>query len=115
VGAVLETLSRLFTNNRRVHRRQRLKYDTIVRDEGWREVFHGKTLDVSRGGTKLSGFSKATGVFEGQEVTVEFLLIPKDVTVVAQRAPVHGRIIRVQERPGETILGIKFDRMLRDD
>jgi len=114
VGPVLETLTRLFTNNRRRHHRQRRKYDTIVRDDGWREIFHGKTLDVSRGGARLSGFPKATGVFEGQAVTVEFLLIPKDVTVVAQRAPVHGRVVRVQERSGETRVGIKFDKVLPD-
>jgi len=115
VGALLESLAQLFTNNRRLHRRQRRKYDTIVRDEGWREVFHGKTLDVSRGGARLSGFPKATGVFNGQAVTVEFLLVPKDVTIVAQRAPVHGRVVRVYERNGETMLGIKFDRSLPED
>jgi len=114
VSPVLETLSRLFTNNRRRHRRQRRRYDTLVRDEGWREVFHGKTLDVSRGGARLSGFPKATGVFESQAVTVEFLLIPKDVTVVAQRATVHGRVVRVQERRGETLVGIRFDTTLPD-
>ena len=114
MGPVLETLARLFTNNRRQHHRQRRKYDTIVRDEGWREIFHGKTLDVSRGGSKLSGFPKATGIFEGQPVTVEFLLVPKDVTVVAQRAPVHGRVVRVQERSSEILVSIKFDKTLPD-
>jgi c-di-GMP-binding flagellar brake protein YcgR len=112
VGALLESLTKLFTSNRRQHRRQRRKYDTIVRDEGWREVFHGKTLDVSRGGAKLSGFPKGTGVFDGQVVTVEFLLIPKDVSVVAKRAPVRGRVIRVHEQSGETFLGVKFDEPL---
>ena len=112
---LLESLSNLFSDNRRLHRRQRRKYDTVVRDEGWREVFHGKTLDVSRGGAQLSGFPKATGVFEGQVVTVEFLLVPRDVTIVAQRAPVHGRVVRVQERYGETLLGVKFDRSLPEN
>ncbi len=105
---VLETLTRLFTNNRRRHSRLRRKYDTIVRDDGWREVFNGKTLDVSRGGAKVMGFPKGTGVHRDQEVTVEFLLIPKDVTVVAQRAPVRGRVIRVDEREDEFVLAIKF-------
>ena len=115
MGALRETLSQLFTNNRRQHRRQRRKYDTVVRDEGWREVFHGKTLDVSRGGAKLRGFPKSKGVFEGQRVTVEFLLVPKDITIVAQRAPVKGRVVRAQEQDGATLLGIKFDRSLGGD
>jgi len=112
VGPVLETLTRLFTSNRRRHNRLRRKYDTIVRDDGWREIFHGKTLDVSRGGAKVMGFPKGTGVHESQKVTVEFLLIPKDVTVVAQRAPVHGRVIRVDEREDEFVLAVKFDSIL---
>ncbi|MFO8013191.1 MAG: PilZ domain-containing protein [Phycisphaerae bacterium] len=112
MGALLESLTQLFTNNRRQHRRQRRKYDTIVRDEGWREVFHGKTLDVSRGGAKLRGFPRSKGVFDGQAVTVEFLLVPKDISAVAKRAPVRGRVVRVQEQDGETLLGIKFDQPL---
>jgi len=112
MGATLEAIARLFTRNRREHTRHRRKYDTIVRDEGWREVFRGKTLDISCGGARISGFPAATGVHGGQKVTLEFLLVPKDVAQVAERAPVASRIIRVDEREDAFVLAVKFDESL---
>jgi hypothetical protein len=109
---MLKALTRLFTDNRRRHQRLRRKYDTLVRDEGWREVFHGKTLDISRGGARIMGFPKGRGVLDGQKVTIEFLIIPKDITQVAQRAPVPGRVVRVMEREDEFLLAVKFDESL---
>ena len=114
MGPKLQALTRLFTSNRRRHSRLRRTYDTVIRDDGWRAIFHGKTLDISQGGAKVMGFLKGTGVHNGQQVTVEFLLIPKDVTVVALRAPVHGRVIRVDERADECLVAIKFDSTLPD-
>ncbi|MBL7139937.1 MAG: PilZ domain-containing protein [Planctomycetes bacterium] len=112
MSAILGFLNRYLSSNRRQHRRLRRKYDTIVRDEGWREVFRGRTLDISAGGAKVTGFAHGIGVFEGQKVTVEFLIIPKDVARVSQRAPVSGRIIRLYESEEETTMGVIFDRPL---
>ena len=112
MSPILEILNRVLSINRRRHKRLRRKYDTIVRDEGWREVFRGRTLDISAGGAKVTGFAHGTGVFEGQRVTVEFLIIPKDMARVSQRAPVSGRIIRLSDSEDETTMGVIFDRPL---
>jgi len=112
VGLILDMLNRCLASNRRRHKRLRRKYDTIVRDEGWREVFRGRTIDISAGGAKVTGFVCRTGVFEGQKVTVEFLIIPKDMARVSQRAPVPGRIVRLTDTEDETTMGILFDRPL---
>jgi len=110
VGTLLGGLTRHVVGDRRRQRRQRIRYDTVVRDESGHEVFRGHTVDMSRTGSKLRGFPARTGVFEGQNVTVEFLLIPKDVAKVAQRVPVAAYIVRVQEKADEYVLGIAFKR-----
>jgi len=112
MGVALDSITRLLGKNRRRHVRHRRKYDTIVRDEGWREVFRGKTLDVSCGGARIAGFPAATGVHSTQKVTIEFLLIPKDEARVAERASVPGHIIRVDEREDAFILAVEFDETL---
>jgi len=112
VGMILEALTRHLSSNRRRARRQRRKYDTIIRDESWREVFRGRTVDVSQTGTKLAGFPARTGVHEGQNVTLEFLLVPKNVDQIARRVPVHSHVVRVEEHGDEYIVAVKFDKAL---
>ena len=112
MSPILDFLNRYLTANRRRHKRLRRKYDTIVRDQGWREIFRGRTIDISAGGAKITGFAHGSGVFEGQKVTVEFLIIPKDVARVSQRAPVPGRIVRLTDTEEETTMGVLFDRPL---
>jgi len=112
VGMILEALTRHLSSNRRRARRQRRKYDTIIRDEAWREVFRGRTVDVSQTGAKLVGFPARTGVHEGQHITLEFLLVPKNVDQIARRVPVHSEVVRVEERADEYIVAVRFDKAL---
>ena len=108
----LEALTRRVVGNRRRHPRRRQSYDTIVRDEHYQEIFHGRTLDISKSGAKLSGFPDGNGVRRGQQIRVEFLVVPKDMAKVAQRVPVSAQIIRVEEKEDDFILAVRFDRML---
>ena len=112
VGIILEALARHLSSNRRRAHRQRRKYDTIIRDESWREVFRGRTVDVSQTGAKLAGFPARTGVHEGQNVTLEFLLVPKNVDQIARRVPVHSEVVRVEERADDYIVAVRFDKAL---
>jgi len=112
VTGKIASLTRHVVGNRRRHRRQHHKYDTIVRDEVWREVFRGSTVDLSISGAKLSGFPAHTGVFEGQNVTIEFLLVPKEIDKVAQRVPMPAHVCRVVEKDDEYVIGVMFDRQL---
>ena len=114
MARLLGGLTRHVVGDRRNNRRQRIKYDTVVRDEGGNEVFHGYTVDVSRTGTKLRGFPSRTGVFEGQNITVEFLLVPKEVDKIAQRVPVAAYVVRVEEREDEYVLAVTFKRPMAE-
>lgn len=108
----IASLTRHVVGNRRRHRRLHHKYDTIVRDEISREVFHGSTVDLSVSGAKLSGFPAHTGVFEGQNVTVEFLLVPKEIDKVAKRVPIPAHVCRVEEKADEYVIGVMFNQQL---
>jgi hypothetical protein len=89
-----------------------MKYDTIVCDEIGREVFRGFTTDLSRSGARIAGFPAGLGISEGQQVRVEFLLLPKDCTKVANRAPVTGRVVRVEETADRSTVAVAFHRPL---
>lgn len=112
MGTILDTLTRHLAGNRRHHHRQRRKYDTVVRDEAWREVFRGWTVDVSPTGAKLAGFPAHTGVLEGQDVTLEFLLVPKNIDQIARRVPVPSHVVRVEERGDDYIVAVMFNKAL---
>ena len=112
MGTLLKTLTRRLSGNRRQAHRQRRKYDTIIRDEAWREVFRGQTVDVSPMGAKLAGFPAKTGVQEGQDVTLEFLLVPKNVAQIARRVPVPSQVVRVEEHEDNYIIAVRFEKAL---
>lgn len=112
MGIILDTLTRHLAGNRRRYRRQRRKYDTVIRDQAWREVFRGWTVDVSTTGAKLAGFPAHVGVVEGQDVTLEFLLVPKNVDQIARRVPVPSQVVRVEERGDDYIIAVRFDKAL---
>ena len=112
MGTILDTLTRRLAGNRRRHRRQRRKYDTVVRDEAWREVFRGWTVDVSPTGAKLAGFPAQVGVLEGQDVTLEFLLVPKNVDQIARRVPVPSHVVRVEEQGDNYTIAVMFNKVL---
>ncbi len=112
MGTLLKTLTRRLSGNRRQAHRQRRRYDTIIRDEAWREVFRGQTVDVSPMGAKLAGFPAKTGVHEGQDVTLEFLLVPKNVDQIARRVPIQSQVVRVEEHEDDYIVAVKFEKAL---
>ena len=112
MGILFDAVTRHLASNRRRARRQRRKYDTIIRDEAWREVFRGWTVDVSQTGAKLAGFPAQKGGSEGQIVTLEFLLVPKNVDQIARRVPVQSTIVRVEEHGDDYIVAVKFDKAL---
>ena len=112
MGVLLDALTRHLSSNRRRARRQRRKYDTIIRDESWREVFRGQTVDVSQTGAKLAGFPAQTGIHEGQSITLEFLLIPRNVDQIARRVPVPSQVVRVEERGDDYIVAVRFEKAL---
>jgi len=109
----LESLTRHVVNDRRRHRRRRHTYDTLVRGtEDQTVVFRGRTINLSRSGTKVAGLPVSVGPTLGQAVRVEFLLIPKDYSKVERRAIITGRIWRIEEREDGMTLAVKFDRFL---
>lgn len=108
----LESLSRHVVGNRRRHPRRRLKYDVVVRDDIGREIFRGKSRDVSRSGVSILGLAAGLGISEGQDVRVEFLLLPKDVSRPAERAPVMGKVCRVAETDNGVRVAIMFERTI---
>jgi len=105
----LQSLSRHMVGNRRRHRRRPLKYDTIVRDDIGRQIFRGYTTNLSQSGVKISGFVSGLGIAKGQHVRVEFLLLPRDCSRAASRAPVRGRVCRVDETDDAFTVAITFE------
>jgi hypothetical protein len=110
----LSSLTRHVSNNRRLNRRRHVVYDTHVRDEAGREVFRGKTVNISGTGAKISGFPTSTDFFRGQAVLVEFLVLPKDSSEAARRRPVGARIVRIEEKEDDYLLAVRFDKPQRN-
>lgn len=110
----LEAIARNVVGNRRRDPRRREVYDTVVRNDVGREVFRGRTTDISRGGARLSGFPVDLGVSDNQQVVVEFLVVPKDVSKVARRVRVPAHVCRVHEEEDRYILAVRFDKPLKE-
>ena len=105
----ISALSRHVVNDRRLNRRRHKIHDAIIRDEKGREAFRGKTVNISGTGAKISGFPTNGEFARGQAVRVEFLVLPKDCTQSARRKPISARIVRVEERPDDFIIAVRFD------
>ncbi|MCX5671534.1 MAG: PilZ domain-containing protein [Planctomycetota bacterium] len=103
-------LGRHMVGNRRLHQRQRVKYDTILRDHLGREVFRGRTTNLSPGGAKVAGFPRRQGTKDGQEVSVEFCLLPRDRSKPGRRAVVRGRVCRVEEKEDGLLVAVTFEQ-----
>jgi len=111
----ISALTRHVVNNRRLNHRRHKVHDIVMRDENGREVFRGKTVNISGTGAKISGFPTNTDFARGQAVRVEFLVLPKDCTQSAKRKPISARIVRVEERPDDFIIAVHFDTPLYDN
>ena len=109
----LEAMTRHMMGNRRRAPRLKRRFDVLIHDEHGREVFRGQTLDISSTGTRIRGFPQDIGVCWGQNVSVNFLIIPKEKHEASQRIPVAGRIARVDEMDGDFLLAVKFDHPIR--
>ena len=107
----LTALTRHLKNDRRIKRRHHVVYDTLIRDDHGREVFRGKTVNVSNTGAKITGFPTNTDFVRGQAVRVEFLVVPKNCSESAKRKPVGARIVRVEEKEDDYLIAVRFDRI----
>jgi len=103
-------MTRHVVNNRRLNRRRHRVYDTVIRDEAGREVFRGKTVDISGTGAKITGFPTIADFARGQPVRVEFLVLPKSFNEPAKRKPIKARIVRVEEKLDDYLVAVRFDR-----
>ena len=110
--STLTALKRIIAGNQRHFRRRALKYDTQVRDGQGIVVFQGKTVDLSRGGVKVSGLPSATGVHDRQMVRVEFLLIPESTHKPSRRVSINGFVCRVDEQPDQFTIAVQFEHLL---
>jgi hypothetical protein len=108
----LEAISRHVVGNRRRHPRRRSRYTVVVRDTLGREIFRGRTINLSRSGVKLSGFFAGLGISQGQQVRVEFLVLPKDSCQISRRYPVKGVVSRIHETPDDTLVAVTFNEPL---
>jgi hypothetical protein len=106
----LEVLTRRVVGNRRRNDRKRRVLDVTIRDAANHVLFHGKTINVSRTGARMTGLPATVGVTLGQRVCVEFLVLPKDEARLARRVAVTAVIWRIEEMPDEYNLAVKFDR-----
>ena len=106
----LESLVRRVIGSRRRARRRRQRFDTIIRNETSHEVFRGKTLNVSKGGAQISGFSTDPGLMYGQKVVVEFLIMPADLSRTAQRIPIRAYVCRIEEDEEQSLVAVRFEQ-----
>jgi len=108
----IEALSRHVVGNRRREPRRRIRYTAIVRDTIGREIFRGRTVNLSRRGVRLSGFVSGLGIADGQNVRVDFLVLPKDYSETARRHPVKGIVRRLEDAADDSALVVVFDKPL---
>jgi c-di-GMP-binding flagellar brake protein YcgR len=110
----LESIARRLLENRRLHRRHHKKYTVTIRDNQERAVFRGTVKDISRGGANLDGLPLGHGLAEGQEVLVDFLLLPADQQMQAQWATFPAWVCRVEESPEQFRVAVKFAQPMPD-
>jgi len=106
----IDALTRQLVGNRRAHHRKRFVYDVTVRDELGERIFRGKTVNLSRAGARLEGFPDGEGPSVGQDVLIEFLVIPKDLSLSPKIATRPARIWRIDGGEGAFSLAVKFER-----
>jgi len=106
----IEALTRRLAGNRRAHPRKRFVYNVAVRDELGERIFRGKTVNLSRAGARLEGFPDGDGPSAGQDVLVEFLVTPKDLSLTPKIVTRAARIWRMDGGEGAFSLAVKFDR-----
>jgi len=108
----IANLARRLATSRRHQPRLRYTYDTVLRDENDRVIFHGKSTDLSRSGARLTGFPAEKGVALGQVVKAEFLILPKDAAKVVERISVRATVWRVEENEEDYVVALKFEHEL---
>jgi c-di-GMP-binding flagellar brake protein YcgR len=106
-------LSRHVVNDRRVERRLRRDFDITVLDDCHHEVFRGRSLDISSTGVRIRGFPIGTGIRGDQAVTVEFLIVPKELDQTSRRVPVPARVVRLDEKGDDFVVAIRFNYRVR--
>jgi len=106
----IDALTRQLVGNRRTRRRKRFVYDVTVRNETGERIFRGKTVNLSRAGARLEGFPGGKGPSVGQDVLIEFLVIPKDASRTSQVVTRPARIWRLDGGEGAFSLAVKFNR-----
>ena len=114
MSQMLESLSRRLFTDRRLHRRRRHKYDTLIKGPQGQILFRGRVTDLSRGGAKIYGLPVGTGVQEKQTVQVGFLLLPDDPKETAQRATFPAWVCRIEEDKKGFTMAVKFEAPLKD-
>lgn len=109
----LEALSRRFLGNRRRHQRQRQDYDTLVTNEKEEIVLRGRARDISQSGTRIRGLEVGPGLELGQRVCIEFLLLPKSLDALAEKAKIWGHVCRIDPaKTGALDVAVSFERFL---
>jgi hypothetical protein len=106
----IDALTRQLVGNRRTRRRKRFVYDVTVRSETGERIFRGKTTNLSRAGARLEGFPDGDGPTAGQDVLIEFLVVPKDLSLTSKVVARPARIWRIEGGEGAFSLAVKFDR-----
>ena len=106
----IDALTRRLAGNRRAYHRKRFVYNVTVRDEAGERIFRGKTVNLSRAGAHLEGFPDGNGPSVGQDVLIEFLIVPKDLSLTPKSVAKPARIWRMDGDEGAFSLAIKFDR-----
>jgi len=113
MSQMLESLSRRLFMDRRLHRRHRHKYDTVIEDSQEQILFRGRVTDLSRGGAKIYGLPVGTGLQRNQKVRVGFLLLPDDPEEAAQRATFPAWVCRIEEDKKGFTVAVKFELPLK--
>ena len=106
----IDALTRQLVGNRRTRHRKRFVYDVTVRNETGERIFRGKTVNLSRAGARLEGFPGGKGPSMGQDVLIEFLVIPKDSSQTSKVVTRSARIWRIDGGEGAFSLVVKFER-----
>jgi hypothetical protein len=110
----LKSIFRRFMENRRRHPRMRRSYPVQLLDALGKEVFRGKSLDVSRGGIHVRGSRLGEGVTYGQRAQVR-ILASSGGAKTAEPVSAWGRVCRLEERGDCLDVAMEFEGIVAID